>query len=1036
MSEGLKAVADKILVLTNKGLDIIQEIYPQATPKKNFKIREDDQNASCSVYDKVGGNEQDRYRINDFAGDVKTQDCFGLWAMENNCDYWEAIVEIAKKIQAEKGEVLLNSKTEIYKYDYTDWPIAESPVELNEDGFFYVVREIEELDFKILGPEISFKNPEGVIGKRTLVTKEVTEYFNFTAIKEFYTLSKDKRKVQRYRENETFPIYAFINKNKKGKEWLKVYMPKGKKSLQKDQKDFRFRHLGYKESNFIYGLDQIREVYQDGKEKALEDYQQNLIDKTAEKQGRLSKAERSKLLAEAEFKIERISILSGGTDGFCMRGLGEFVVFKNSETDTLSKELMDELFEMAEEVVNVPDTDNTGRKKGTEFALEYLQMKTLWLDDYYPSGNVKDFKNAVTVMRGLSYSKVVKKVKNMLEAAKPAQFWEVYTNEKTGKLSFGFHHIFGFYFLKLNGFCRVDDESRKDGFYFARLHNHVVEELRSTQPIKDFFKNFLLERQKEIGIRAIPYDLINSLISSPRMSDGNLASLHNRTLDFADYDQNSQFFFFSDKIWRVTKDGTDEVSSFKNYVLKSQLIDELIFQETEHKLNVRNLKIHENQFRVDSSGSKILDEYKNPIPEKKPYFTIKSLGVDTYDIEIHEKHCDFLNYQIQTSRMFWEDEKRQYADRSYNENAFYERSRFDIAGEWLTEEQQMEQKAHLINKIFTIGYMLHRFKDRSRPWIPFAVDNAVTEDKAAEGGSGKGLFFSAFNYMLNQHIVNGKDDIENDRFWLENVTEHTDLIFIDDVKRGFSLEFVYQISTGNLAVNTKFQTKSNIKYKDSGKIAVASNYSIRDMNGSSLRRRLLLAFSDYYHSKNEKRSEHTPIHDFGYQLFSGWDDHQWSMFVNFMCQCLSFYLSCSNKIEAPDGNVLKRTWLAEMGEQFEPWANDYFADKTDEYLVKSYVERDFKKYAEKNNFKFAASLTPNSFKKKLDAWCKYYEYDLEDRKNINILPIDEYGKPELSVDGKHKKRSMEHIKITKHEDEAQKLQRELDELSNNEDPYQ
>ena len=31
---------------------------------------------------------------------------------------------------------------------------------------------------------------------------------------------------------------------------------------------------------------------------------------------------------------------------------------------------------------------------------------------------------------------------------------------------------------------------------------------------------------------------------------------------------------------------------------------------------------------------------------------------------------------------------------------------------------------------------------------------------------------------------------------------------------------------------------------------------------------------------------------------------------------------------------------------------------------------------------------------------------------------------------------MEHIKITKREDEAEKLQRELDELSNNGDPYQ
>lgn len=118
MSQGLKAIADKILEMTNGGLDIIQEIYPQATPNKNFRIREDDKNASCSIFKK-----EDRYRINDFGGVVKSQDCFGLHALENNCDYWESIVAIARKMQTEKGIQLLNEKTRIYKPDYTEWKI-------------------------------------------------------------------------------------------------------------------------------------------------------------------------------------------------------------------------------------------------------------------------------------------------------------------------------------------------------------------------------------------------------------------------------------------------------------------------------------------------------------------------------------------------------------------------------------------------------------------------------------------------------------------------------------------------------------------------------------------------------------------------------------------------------------------------------------------------------------------------------------------------------------------------------------------------
>ncbi len=120
MSKGLQPIAEQILDMTNGGLDIIQEFYPQANDRANFRVREDDKNASCSIYKK-----DDRYRINDFGGIIKSQDCFGLWALENNCDYWEAIVSIARKLQTEKGVQLLNEKTNVYKYDYAEWKVEK-----------------------------------------------------------------------------------------------------------------------------------------------------------------------------------------------------------------------------------------------------------------------------------------------------------------------------------------------------------------------------------------------------------------------------------------------------------------------------------------------------------------------------------------------------------------------------------------------------------------------------------------------------------------------------------------------------------------------------------------------------------------------------------------------------------------------------------------------------------------------------------------------------------------------------------------------
>lgn len=116
----LRDISDEILDMTNGGLDIIREFFPNADTRKNFSIRTDDKNPSASLFRKEGDN---RWRLNDFGGDTRSQDCFGVWSQQNNCDYWEAIVAIAQKLQDEKGVQLLNNKTKIYKPDYAEWKI-------------------------------------------------------------------------------------------------------------------------------------------------------------------------------------------------------------------------------------------------------------------------------------------------------------------------------------------------------------------------------------------------------------------------------------------------------------------------------------------------------------------------------------------------------------------------------------------------------------------------------------------------------------------------------------------------------------------------------------------------------------------------------------------------------------------------------------------------------------------------------------------------------------------------------------------------
>ena len=92
-------------------------------------------------------------------------------------------------------------------------------------------------------------------------------------------------------------------------------------------------------------------------------------------------------------------------------------------------------------------------------------------------------------------------------------------------------------------------------------------------------------------------------------------------------------------------------------------------------------------------------------------------GNDVFDIRINAVPSNFFGYVINSSRVYWRKElEYNFDDKSVGEAESYrEKHKFDIEGEGLTAEEVAEQKRNLINKIFTIGYMLHRYKSLRVP---------------------------------------------------------------------------------------------------------------------------------------------------------------------------------------------------------------------------------------------------------------------------------------------------------------------------------
>ena len=117
--------------------------------------------------------------------------------------------------------------------------------------------------------------------------------------------------------------------------------------------------------------------------------------------------------------------------------------------------------------------------------------------------------------------------------------------------------------------------------------------------------------------------------------------------------------------------------------------------------------------------------------------------------------------------------------------------------------------------------------------------------------------------------------------------------------------------------------------------------------------------------------------DLGKDLFGqDYTDEEWNQDINFFLQCTLFYLSLASesiKLLPPMGNIVKRKWKADMGANFEDWANFYFSESSGN-INKEIVREDaflaYKMFAGVNK------ITMQKFTKSLKAFvalCPYVE---------------------------------------------------------------
>lgn len=269
-----------------------------------------------------------------------------------------------------------------------------------------------------------------------------------------------------------------------------------------------------------------------------------------------------------------------------------------------------------------------------------------------------------------------------------------------------------------------------------------------------------------------------------------------------------------------------------------------------------------------------------------------------------------------------------------------------------------------------IGYLMHSYQNDSKPKAIIFNDEMISED-IPNGGSGKGLIHKAIGHIKNIVIEDGKKFDPRGQFAYQKVNKDTQIFLMDDVPKNFNFESLFSIVTEGMTVEKKGKDAFQIPFKESPKISITTNYTIKGEGASHYRRVFEVEIANHFNDN------YTPEDEFKHQFFSEWDAKEWAEFDNFMIRCIQFYLKNglveSNKVNL-DFRKLKNNLGAEFIEYME-------AQKFDGTPIK---RKDFRDNFNKEYPNLSRYNSAQKFNKKVKDYCEYNGLEFWDRKSNGV----------------------------------------------------
>lgn len=916
--------ADKILRQTRGGLDIILDLFPQASVclenrQAKFKKRSTERTPSAHLIEKDGV-----WYVKDFGETGKGLNAIRLWMEHHFMDvdrFGEACLAIAKEFGiTDELDRTVNQPEFRKRAARQDEPDGEMQFRL-KDKF-----TAEEL--RLLGPK---------------VTQETVDSLHWYSA-EWVGKPKDRQITEKH-STDTYPIFireCLVEEASEGheeKKFYKLYEPKN------TEKGFRFQYfpVGAKEPDYINGLKELQAAH------AKYVQQQRLDWEATHKE--------SEVFNEHLCKLPEVVICSGERDALCVRSHGYWPVWLNSETASLTNRQMDTLRRYAETIYNIPDLDATGIKAGTELAKRHIDIYTVWLPQRTMS-RYTDYRGKVLKdLRDWSDLRPTKQdFRDLLMKGKPAQFWTE-RMDKNGFKRYDIDTEYLFHFLQLNGFYILHDENSKDP-RFVRIENNIVQSV-TTRDIRAFVRRWASDEDNTQH-----HFVRNLILNSPRLSPSQLDALPEIELDFTSYSSLSQMFFFRNGTVKVTPDDI-EFYNRKQHPLEQYVWEENVLPHdyrrlepmfafeaypdesgrTQVKIDIKDCRSsHFFGYLINSSRLFWRKEMEYPYPnseEREAYRTAHLFDIAGERLSEQERQEQMQNLAAKMFALGYILHQYKSPDRAWallgldskigdNDqcNGRSGKSFFYILLE------KLRRTVHMSGRTGDITKNPHWLDEVNQFTQLLQIDDLDEKTPAS--------FF--YDSITGSMTVNPKS---NRLFTLP---------FTKSPKIGLTTNYVPSDFDPSSEARMIYMVYSDYYHQQTENNDYLETRSIRD--------------------------------DFGKALYmEDYTESEWNADFNFVLQCEQFYLWLKRqyptlKLQPPMENIKTRKLKLDMGENFEEWAYQYFSEDgehLDCQLVRTDVFDDFKRYSG------VQSIKMKSFSKKLRAFsqiCPYiHEMDPEGYRN-------------------------------------------------------